>query len=181
MDAFRQISKEVLGENPWWRYCHDKFLLPDGNEADYFYGETVGSGAAMVIPMTDDGRLVLVVQHRYLQEKKSIEFPCGGMKIDERPQEAAERELVEETGLKSSDMIMVGSFEGLNGVFKDTIHVFVAKELENTGQPSQDPVEQTEIIFRRIDEFDEMVKRGEIWDGKTLAAWAIAGDYLLKP
>lgn len=174
-------STEIIHSNPWWQYKHDKYLLPNGQEGDYYYGETPGSGCAMIIPVFDDGRLLLTTQYRYLRDRKSVEFPCGGLlSTEESPAEAAARELLEETGYGSSDFIKIGIFDALNGLFKDTTHVFVARELIQLNLPSLDETEDIEVICRRLDEFDEMVKRGEIWDGQTLAAWALARDYLFK-
>ncbi|MFA5062083.1 MAG: NUDIX hydrolase [Patescibacteria group bacterium] len=173
-----KISEEVIHSNPWWDYKHDRYKLANGQEFDYFYGETPGS--TIIIPVLDDGGLLLIVQHRYLRDLKSIEFPGGGLKKDETPIDGAKRELAEETGKQSSDFIKIGSFDGLNGMYKDTTHIFIAKELEEANHAKPDDTENIEIIIRRPDEFEDMIKRGEIWDGQTLAAWAIVRNNLLK-
>ncbi len=177
---FKTLSTEVIHKNPWFEYKHDKCLLPNGQEADYYYPETFGSGCSMVVPLLDDGRLLLTAQYRYLRDRQSVEFPCGGIQPPESPSETAQRELLEETGWRADDLIKVGSFEGLNGLVKDTAHVFVARGLEQVRSPQADPSETIEIMFRRIDEFEDMIKRGEIWDGQTLASWAMTRDYLYK-
>jgi len=179
MEKSKKVSSEILGANPWWKYVHDKYSLPSGKEGDYYYGETAGLGCSMVIPILDDGRLLLTVQFRYLRDKRSVEFPCGGLSgPEETPSAAAVRELLEETGYKSSDIIKIGEFDGLNGLFKDTTHVFIARELERVGEQNLDESEDIELIYRRPDEFEDIIKRGEIWDGQTLAAWAIVRDNL---
>lgn len=175
-----KISEEIIHSNPWWDYKHDKYLLPSGKQGDYYYGETRGSGCALIIPILDDGRLLLTVQNRYLRDKRSVEFPCGGLEKGEAPSEAAVRELIEETGYETSDLIKIGSFDGLNGLFKDTTHIFIAKELTKKSEPQSDGTEAIEILIRRPDEFEDMIRRGEIWDGQTLASWAIVRDKLLK-
>src|SRR3989344_644322 len=172
----KKVSEEVLSENPWWQYKHDKYTFPDGTEGDYFYGEDHGS--AMVIPVMDDGSLILISLHRYLDDKLSIEFPCGGIEKNEAAQAAALRELREETGWQAENLVKVGNFVALNGLFKDETHLFVGSELEQVSGPSTDPSEITEIILRRPDELEDMIKRGEIWDGQTLAAWSLARDFL---
>lgn len=175
-----KISEEIIHSNPWWDYKHDKYLLPNGKQGDYYYGETPGSGCAMVIPVSDDGKILLIVQHRYLRNKRSVEFPCGGLNKGETPAEAAAREFLEETGYETTDLIKIGEFEGLNGLFKDTTHIFVARELNKVDESHLDETESVEILFRRPDEFEDMIRRGEIWDGQTLASWAIVRDKLLK-
>ncbi len=173
----KKISEEVLHANPWFKYKHDVFQLSDKNSGDYYYLET--NGCAMVVPILDDGRLVLVRQYRYLREKESIEFPCGGLNIGESPQDAANRELTEETGYKAHEFAKIGVFEGLKGLVKDACHVFIAEQLDQVGEPYHDPTESIELIVRRPDEVDQMVRKNEIWDGQTLAAWALVHHHLL--
>jgi len=180
MPSYKKISTEIIHQNSWWTYYHDKYILPNGQEGDYYYGETIGSGCAMIVPVLDDGRLLLTKQHRYLRGKQSIEFPCGGIKAGEAPSETAIRELLEETGYRAGDMMKVGACDGLNGIFKDTCHVFIATELKLVQPPQPDNSENFETIFRRLDEFEDVVNRGEIWDGQTLAAWALSRDKIYK-
>lgn len=175
---FKKISEETLGKNSFWEYKHDVFELPDSSKGDYYYGES--AGGAMVVPILDDGRLVLVMQQRYLRDKLSVEFPCGGLNQDESPQEGVAREMLEETGFESSNFIKSGSFDALNGMFKNTTHVFIADELIKKTEQALDPAELMEVIYRRVDEFEDMIRRGEIWDGATLAAWALSRERVLR-
>lgn len=173
-DNPKQITTEIVQQNPWWSYKHDTFTLPTGAVGDYYYGES--PGAAMVVPVLTDGRLVLVGQYRYLRDKWSIEFPCGGIVAGEQPSVAAKRELLEETGGEADELINIGTFDPLNGLFKDWVHLFLATEVEMRQAIQNTDNETTEIILRRPDEFEDMIRRGEIWDGETLAAWAIARE-----
>jgi len=177
MQEIEKISSEVVHKNPWWMYKRDSFKQ-DGKLREYYYLQTFGS--AMVVPVLDDGRLLLVRQYRYLEDKFSIEFPCGGIAENETPFDAATREMMEETGFQSTDLIKIGTFAPCNGMLKEMTHVFLANELTEVAKPQSDEFEVTEVLFRRVDEFENMIKQGEIWDGQVLAAWAIARDLLLK-
>lgn len=173
-----KISSEVVYKNPYWEYRRDNFKQ-DGKTREYHYVQTHGS--SMVVPVLDDGRLVLVRQYRYLEEKFSIEFPCGSLGENETPFDAANREMLEETGFQSTNLIKIGTFAPCNGLVKEMSHIFLANELAEVGKPqSPDEYEVTEVILRRVDEFENMIKQGEIWDGQVLAAWAIARDLLLN-
>ncbi|MEK7680497.1 MAG: NUDIX hydrolase [Patescibacteria group bacterium] len=174
----KTISSQIIKDNGYWKYKHDKYVLPSGRECDYFYGETTGN--SIIIPVLDDGNLLLVRQHRYLRSKPSVEFPGGAIDEGETPLEAAKRELLEETGFSSTNLIMIGTFEPNVGLFRDESHIFIANELTKSKEMSPDESESLEILSRRPDEFDEMAKHGEIWDGQMLAAWAIARDNLFK-
>lgn len=178
MADIKKISTEIIHKNEWWEYKRDKLIRPNGDEGEYCYIETPGN--AMVIPVLDDGRLVLVRQYRYLSDKFSVEFPGGGVHTEESPAEAAKRELLEESGYNTENLIKIGSFEPSNGVIKDMSHIFIATELDKVREPESDEFEQTEIMLRRIDEFEDMIRRGEIWDGQVLAAWALGKDLIAK-
>ncbi len=178
MLEMKKISTEVVHKNPWWEYKCDKVIRADGSEGEYCYTETPGN--VIIVPVLDDGRLVLVRQYRYLAEKNSIEFPGGGIGKDESPADSAKRELLEESGYNTDNLIKLGMFEPSVGVIKDMSHVFLANELSFVQEPKSDAMESTEVILRRVDEFENMIKQGEIWDGQVLAAWALVRDLLLK-
>ncbi len=169
---YKKISTEVIHHNPWWKYCHDRYVLPGNGEGDYFYGEKVGG--VIIIPVLDDGKLLLVRQYRYLQEKFSLEFPRGGIETDETPLVAAQREFLEETGQSASSYIHIGTFEPSCGLFKEPMHVFIASGIAPSVAESEDQTEAIETLSRRVDELEDIIKRGEIWDGETLAAWGLA-------
>ncbi|TAN33835.1 NUDIX hydrolase [Patescibacteria group bacterium] len=172
------ISSEIIHENPWWKYKHDKYSLANGVKGDYYFGES--NGNVMVLPLLDDGRLTLTRQYRYLRDKPSVEFPGGGVRADESPTEAAKRELLEETGYVAEELNLIAEFEGLNGLFKDHTSLFLATGLTLTPNVKPDDSEIMEVFYRRPDEFDEMLKNNEIWCGQTLAAWAIARDRIMQ-
>src|SRR5512136_1572902 len=74
MKPYKRISRSVVHKNPWWQYCCDKIELPSGKPGEYHYALTEGS--SMVVPVTMDGKLLLVRQYRYTGNRDSVEFPC---------------------------------------------------------------------------------------------------------
>ncbi len=173
----KKISEETLHENSWWTYKHDVFEKPDGTQGDYFYGET--NGTVMVVPVNKkDNQIVLTLQHRYLTDKQSIEFPAGGIKKEQQTLEAAKAELYEETGWVADEWIKVGEYNSMNGIVKDVAHVFIAYVTEQHDQQLDD-TEDIEVMYRRPDEVDDMIRKNEIWDGQTMAAWALVHHYFL--
>ena len=167
----KKLSEEVLHENPWWTYKHDTYELPNGEEGNYYYGET--PGMVMIVPILSDGRLVLTLQHRYLRDKQSIELPGGGIKKGQEVLDGAKVELFEETGCVAKEFIKIGSFETANGLLKETTHVFLAHITEQHEQHLDD-IEEIELLYRRPDEVDKMIRSNEIWDGQTMAAWTLS-------
>ncbi|PIT87719.1 MAG: hypothetical protein COU31_01390 [Candidatus Magasanikbacteria bacterium CG10_big_fil_rev_8_21_14_0_10_40_10] len=176
MPILKKITTEILHTNPWWSYKHDHYLLADDQETDYYYAQ-IGP-ASLIIPVLGDGRLVLVRQYRYLHDKYNIEFPCGRSKADETSLDTAKRELLQETGFTAGNPMKIAEFEPAHAFCQHKINVFVDDEIKNQQEPTPQEGEIIEVIVRRIDEFEIMVKRGEINDGTSLAAWAIARDHV---
>ncbi|MFB6181537.1 MAG: NUDIX hydrolase [Candidatus Magasanikbacteria bacterium] len=169
-----KISEEEIHENPWWSYKHDKYKLPSGEEGDYYYADT--EGGVMVVPVLPDGKLGLIRQYRYLADKKGIEFPGGQILENKSPEESARVELREETGFIADGFTQVATFEVAPGFAKDKAHLFLA-QVEEQKQQQLDSSENIEVLSRRVDEFQEMITRGDIFHGMTLAAWSLVSPY----
>ncbi|MEK7497189.1 MAG: NUDIX hydrolase [Patescibacteria group bacterium] len=169
----KKLSEKTLMQNPWWDYKLDHILWSNGQEGDYYYG-VVKNGSVIIVPILDDGRFILIQQYRYLHDKFCIEFPSGGINTKEFAINAAKRELREETGYTSRNFINVGLFENTAGLLKNTIHLFIANKLCYTVLDTKpDYTEDIKIITLSVGEVEEMIRKGKIWDGKTLAAWAV--------
>jgi len=172
MNSWKKISSEVRLQNPWWSYALDTFETA-GLKREYHYVHHTGS--AMTVPVLPDGRLVLIRQYRYLMDRPSVEFPCGGVEEGETFAQAAARELAEETGLVAADLINIGQFCPCNGMIDEWCRLFLARGLRQT-ESSPESTEEIEILTRRLDEVEAMIRQGEIWDGQTLSAWALVRD-----
>jgi ADP-ribose pyrophosphatase len=168
---WKKLSESILFRNPWWTCKRDTFELPSGKPGEYHYVHT--NGSSMVIPVLGDGTLVLVNQYRYLMGKESMEFPCGSVKERSNHDETARHELVEETGYSAKGLSKVGKFNPYNGVTDEMCHVYIARDLEFVGG-TPDETEEFEIVLMAPSEIDERIRTGVIWDGMTIAAWAIA-------
>ncbi len=166
----------MVHENPWWTYRQDEFEIPGGVSGQYHYVHTAGS--SMVVPVADDGRIVLVNQWRYLGGAESVEFPCGSCQGGRDHLETAKLELAEETGYEAGRIDEVGRFNPYNGVTDEMCRVFVATGLRPVSAKC-DATEEFEVIFRGIEEIEKMVGAGEIWDGMTLSAWILAREAVL--
>lgn len=153
---------------------HDRYSLPNGDEADYHYVRTGGS--TMVVPVTADGTLVMIRQHRYLIGRASTEFPCGGVATDDLTENAA-KELREETGLVAGRLERVGGFAPYNGVADEICHVYLARDLDQR-EASPEPTELMQVVRHDVDEIAAMIARNELWDGMTIAAFALVRGML---
>jgi ADP-ribose pyrophosphatase len=171
LTPWKRIAQAVAARNPWWTYRRDEYELPSGKRGEYHYVHT--NGASMIIPVTDDGKLLLVNQYRYLCAKESIEFPCGGVKDGSSYNETAWHELREETGYTTDALFEVGEFNPYNGVTDEICKVFIARNLRYVGV-APDDTEEFEYLRLTADEFAAEIASGRVWDGMSIAAWAIA-------
>lgn len=163
-------DEETLYRNPWWSYKRDRVTLPSGADGEYHYVQTPGS--VMVIPVDEEGRFVLVRQYRYLNRRESLEFPAGGIKTGQQADAAARAELREEAGLDAAALRNIGQFNPFNGVTDELCTVYVATGLR-PGEATPDHTEEFEVQRLGGGELVAAVADGQLWDGMTLAAWAM--------
>ena len=150
----------------------DKVRLPDGNEAAREYVKH--QGAAIVIPVLDDGRLILERQFRYPVGRVLIEFPAGKIDPGEPAENTARRELLEETGFTAQTWRHLGRMHPCVGYSDEIIEIFLARELAHSGGQTLDHGEFIELLTMTLEEAVSAVMQGEITDAKTIAAlfWA---------
>lgn len=168
LKIWKKIDSKIAFKNKYWSYLIDHFTIDGDKVFEYHYVQTLGS--TMVIPIRDDGKIILIKQYRYLNQNFSLEFPCGsieeGLTIDEN----AKKELSEETGFTAKRIEQIGFFNPFNGVTNEICYVFIAEDLIPI-KANPDETEQFELLFLTENEIEEKIETNEIWDGMTLAAW----------
>lgn len=157
----------------------DDVELPDGNHSKR---ELVKHpGAVALIPITDEGKLILVKQYRKALERTIVEIPAGRIEPNEAPELTAIRELEEETGFGTNDITYIQSFATSPGFADEIIHLYLAKDLYTIENPADgDEDEFIELLEISIAEAEEMVATGEIYDAKTAFAVLYAKHELKK-
>jgi len=170
LKPWKKISSEIKSKNLWWTYIYDKCELPNGKIHEYHYVHTAGS--SFIIPIKENGKIILVNQYRYLNARFSIEFPGGGIKEGQLPEQVARKELIEETGFDGV-LEKVGFFNPYNGVTDEICHVFIARNLKPSDKETKDDSEEFEMLELTSEEIDKLIQTNEIYDGMTMAAWAI--------
>ncbi len=170
LKSLRQLSSKLFAKNPWWEYRLDSYEQPDGSVSEYHYVHTPGS--VMILPITDEGKFILVKQFRYLNQREGLEFIGGGIKPGKSAEESAHDELLEEAGIIADEIILIGEFNPMNGVTDEICNIFVAHSLKNT-VAKPDASEEFEVAELSNTEISDFIKSGIIWDGMTLAAFAL--------
>lgn len=166
--GWKTKSSAVVYENPWIKICHEEVVTPKGT--DGIYGVVHFKNTAIgVVPIDHQGNTWLVKQSRYTLNQYTWEIPEGGCPQGESPLAAAQRELEEEVGLKANSWQQLMTMHLSNSVTDEFCVVFVAQDL----LPGRQQLEATEDIeYQKLPlrEAVEMVKRGEITDGISVAA-----------
>ena len=146
----------------------DIVLLENGEEA---YREVIRhKGAVCVVPFDSEGNVILVHQYRYAVSQIMTEIPAGKLdSIDEVPDQAALRELEEETGYKANRLVSLGVYLGSPAILDEKIYMYAALDLTH-GADHPDVGEYLSVEKIKLEDAVELVLAGEIPDGKTQVA-----------
>ena len=143
----------------------DRVRLPDGADAQREY--IVHPGAVMIVPLLDDGRLVVERQWRYPLERVMLEFPAGKLDAGEAPLACGMRELLEETGYRAAQWARAGILHNAIAYSNEGIEVWFARGL-TAGARALDAGEFLDVTEMSADELDALARSGELTDAKTL-------------
>ena len=167
----RRVRSESVYEGHFLKVRRDEIRLPNGKTA--WREHVVHPGAVMIVPIADDGLLVIERQYRYPLDRVLLEFPAGKLDPNETTLHCAQRELREETGLTAGRMTHLTTFQIAYGVMNQKHHLFLAEGL-TLGDTEPDPEEHDLTLHRySVDDFERMLLDGTIVDNCTAAAWGI--------
>ncbi len=175
----KTISGETIYEGKIITLRVEQVELPDGNQATR---ELIQHpGAVSIIPITADGKIVLVEQYRKALERTLIEIPAGKIDPGEEPAVTAIRELEEETGYGAKEFTYIQSFATSPGFADEVIHMYLAQNLYAIENPAAgDEDEFIGLLEVTLEEAEEMVVSGKIYDAKTAFAVLYAKNLLTK-
>jgi len=171
------LTEYTLSTEQIWRgklldVRRDTVRLPDGSEGVREYIEH--SGAVVIIPVLDDGRLLFERQHRYAIRRTVLELPAGKIDPGEDIALTARRELLEETGYEAATWRHLGVMHPCIGYANERIEIFLATGLRKVSEQQLDHGEFLSLLSLSLDEAAGLIRSGEMTDAKSITAlyWA---------
>jgi len=170
----RQGDPQRVFETRLYGVDRHRLVSPRSGEAHDFYVLACADWCN-VVPLTADGQVVMVRQHRYGTAEETLELP-GGMidDSDASPLEAARRELLEETGYQAGALVPIGSIAPNPAMQNNRTWSFLARDVVRVGAPRLDGGEDIEVVTVPWAEIPERVARGEISHALVVVAFAFA-------
>ncbi len=165
--AYRVVEKQVIYDSQRARL--EVHHLEDEETGRRARREVViHPGAVVVLGFRNDGKILLIRNRRYAVDQTLLELPAGTLEKGEDPMNCAGRELLEETGYLPGRLVPLGSFFTSPGILSEKMYVFAAYDLA-AQQAELDEGEEIELSPATLDEAIEMIRYGQISDGKTIA------------
>ena len=176
-EGWKRLGSERLLENPYFSLRADRLRLPDGGIKDPYY-VLERPDAAIIVPLTASGEVVLVRQYRPPLEMMELGLPAGLVEDGERPEEAARRELSEETGHTGGAWASLGSVASSPSLKDNWAYLFLARGVGETTAPDPDEHELVEVVRVPVEQLLNLVLSGKIVSSSGVATIMLALERL---
>ena len=166
MEEFKRLKRELVAKGAIIDFYQDTMQIPNGNTAKWDLIDH--KGAAAVVAVREDGKLLMVRQYRNALERETIELPAGGLNSREEPtRDAAIRELEEETGYTCGSIELLNSIYTTVAFCNEKIDIYLAKDLK-PGKQHLDEDEFINVEAYSVEELKQMIYECKIQDSKTI-------------
>ena len=165
---WKVLESEYLVRRPWLTARRDRLELPDGRIIPEYYVLEYPDWVN-VIAITKDGQFVMERQYRHAARKISLELPCGVMEEGETPLEAAQRELLEETGFGEGQWKKLMELSPNPSAMSNTTHCFLAIGVEKIAEQHLDETEELSVLFMTKEEVKRMLNENQICQALMVA------------
>lgn len=168
-EQVKRVKRELVHKGAILDIYTDTMELPNGKQEEWDF-ISHRKGAAAVVPVRSDGKILMVRQYRNAIDRMTLEIPAGSRdSVTEDTKVCAARELEEETGYKSDDLSFLISLKTTVAFCDEFIDVYLAQNLK-PGKQHFDEGEFIDVEAYDIDELCEMIYAGKLQDSKTVAA-----------
>jgi 8-oxo-dGTP pyrophosphatase MutT (NUDIX family) len=176
-EAWKRLRSERLLETPYFALRSDRLRLPGGAVKDPYY-VVERPDAAIIFPLTGEGEVVLVRQYRPPLERMELGLPAGLVEEGEKPEAAARRELLEETGYSGDQWEPLGSLASSPSLKDNWAYLFLARGVEESASPDPDEHELVEVVRVPVGDLTGLIRSGEIVSSSGVAAIMLALERL---
>jgi len=173
---YRIVKSDVVYSGKVFNIKVDQIVYNTGNKAVREVAEH--PGGAVVVPVTKEGKIVIVTQHRFPVDKVLLELPAGKLSKGEDPFVCAVRELEEETGYKSDNVKELGSIYTTPGYSTEKLWIYLAKDLKSGNHNREEGEFGMQVFELALKEVEEKIQDGEIVDGKTICGIFLAKKFI---
>jgi len=173
---YRIVKSEVIFRGKVFNTKVDQIEYDSGNKAVREVAEH--PGGAVVVPVTNDGKIVMVTQHRFPMNEVLLELPAGKLNKDEDPFICAVRELEEETGYKSNNVKELGSIYTTPGYSTEKLWIYLAKDLKPGNHNREEGEFGMQVLELSFDEIENKIHSGDIVDSKTICGIFLAKKFI---
>lgn len=167
MEEYKRLKRELVAKGSIIEYYVDTMQIPNGNTAEWDFINH--KGAAAIVPVDENGNLIMVRQYRNALERYTLEIPAGGLNPGEDMKTAATRELEEETGYRSEHVEHLVDINTTVAFCNEKIGIYYTTELISSRQ-HLDEDEFLSVERHSIPELEKMIFEGKITDSKTIVA-----------
>jgi ADP-ribose pyrophosphatase len=169
---WKRVESEVVGEYDVFDVRRHVAKSPRTGDVHEFHVLDVPT-CVLVIPLTDDGRVVMVEQYRHAVQRVTLEFPAGAMDDGEGAVEAAQRELEEETGYCAGAAELLTDFDPDPAIQSNPVKLVLARECTARGERHQDSGEDVAVRLVEIGAVGDMIRNGEIRNAAAITGWSL--------
>ena len=172
------LKQRLLYKGRKFNFEVNRLRLPNKIEGEW---ECVRHpGGALAVPITPEGKLVLVRQYRFAIQGRILEFPAGTVERNEDPLETIQREIAEETGYTAGKWDKLGEFFLAPGYSDEIIYAFLARDLQKLETPpAKDEDEDIETVLLTPEELEKAILDGEPVDAKSISSFLLARSFLI--
>lgn len=174
LDRWTFLERRAVSDHRIFRIHEDRYRFEsNGAERDFVVLDS--PDWINVVPVTDDGRVVLIRQYRHGIREATLEVPGGIVEAGEDPHAAARRELLEETGFEAASVRLLGTVAPNPAIQNNRCHHFVAEGAVKNHEPALDPWEYIEVVLEPLERIPALVRSGAIQHALVIVSLGLMG------
>ncbi len=158
MSKWKVLSSEIIEKNKWLTVRKDCCETPSGQKVEDYYVVEIPD-VCCTVALTKEKNILFVKEYKHGVQQEILQLPCGYIDKGEKPLEAAQRELLEETGYATAQWTSLGRFAGSPGKLNHYYHFFLAENVEKVQEPQMDLIESVQVFIYNLEEAEKRIHK----------------------